>query len=255
MKKFFLIVLIILLNFQTVFADDIKVPKAGDNVSHISLLKPYKNVSALTLKQMREEARKLSETDKNIITKYVYGAVRGEDTYLLINCYLRGTLEYYIPEKEITKPLKFRLEYYANALTAPVAKAKLPKNIILYRGIDAKGMKLIFKDNNINPILNNPVNTENLAILKKNTINKTFTEKGFMSTSYDIKCIRHTNFIFKIHAPKNLQALLIEDIGKKNEKEVLINKNSEWKVTNIEIQTDSVTKKDVYMITLKYVVR
>ena len=255
MKKIFLILLIILLSFQSAFANDSIVQQAGDNVSRISLLKPYKNVSVLVLKQMREDAKTLSETDKNIIRKYVYGAVRGENTYLLINCYLRGTLEYYVPKKEITKPLKCRLEYYANALTTSISKAKLPKNIILYRGIDAKGMKLIFKDNNINSVLNKPVNTENLAILKKNTINKTFTEKGFMSTSYDIKCIKHTNFIFKIFAPKDLQALLIEDIGKKNEKEVLINKNSEWKVTNIEIQTDSVTKKDVYMITLKYVVR
>ena len=71
MKKFFLIVLIILLNFQTVFADNIIAQRAGENVSQISLLKSYKNASALTLKQMREEARKLSETDKNIIRKYV----------------------------------------------------------------------------------------------------------------------------------------------------------------------------------------
>ena len=65
-----------------------------------------------------------------IIKKYVFGAERGEDTYLLINCYLRDNLPDYIPKKEITKPLKYRLDYYAKSLSVPISKTKLPQNMI-----------------------------------------------------------------------------------------------------------------------------
>lgn len=228
------------------------IVSAGVYVSQFTMMRKYKEISWISLNKMREQTKNLSEDEKAIIKKYVFGAVRGEDTYLLINCNLRGTLEYYIPKKEITKPLKCRLDYYANQLSAPISKTRLPQNIILYRGVDEKGIKLIFAGKNIDAEINNPVSEENLSTLKQKLINKTFLDKGFMSTSYDINCAKQTKFIFEVNAPKNLQAALIEDLGKKTEKEVLINRNSKWVVSDVKISTNK-AKEKFYKISIKFV--
>ena len=229
-----------------------KFATAGDNVSHISVMRKYKDANWKTINKMKSQAKNLSEEEKSVIQKYIFGAVRGEDTYLLINCYLRDTLEYYIPKKEITKPLKCRLEYYANSLSVPIAKIKLPQNMILYRGIDEKGMCLLFKSKNINRLISAPVSASILEVMKRNLIGTKFTEKGFMSTSYDKASAKQTKFMFEVYAPKNLQAVLLEDLGKKAEKEVLINKNSSWEIVNITTDTNKKTKKAYYLITIKY---
>ena len=119
--------------------------------------------------------------------------------------------------------------------------------MILYRGIDEKGVKSIFKNKNITNVINKPVTEENLAILRKNLIGVKFVEKGFMSTSYDKNCAKQTKFMFEVYASKNLQAVLIEDLGKKSEKEVLINKNTKWEVIDISI----VHKNDRYFYNIK----
>ena len=79
---------------------------ADSDVSQASLLMPYKDISRKprALNKMRLQAKNLSDAEKSVIKKYVFGAVRGEDTYLLINCYLRDTLEFYIPKKKLQNP-------------------------------------------------------------------------------------------------------------------------------------------------------
>ena len=237
-----------------VFSVD-NIVSAGVYVSQFNLMKKYKDINhnPIAINKMKNQVKNLTEDEKEVIKKYVFGAVRGEDTYLLINCNLRNTLEYYIPKKEITKPLKCRLDYYAEQLSAPISKTRLPQNIILYRGVDEKGIKLIFAGKNIDAEINKPVNDENLSILKQKLINKTFIDKGFMSTSYDINCAKQTKFIFEVNAPKNLQAALIEDLGKKTEKEVLINRNTKWVVSDIKIATGHKTKESFYKISIKFV--
>ncbi len=253
MKKIIIFMCAILL-CAPVFSVD-NIVSAGVYVTQFSLMKKYKDIShnIIAINKMKKQTKNMTEDEAAIIKKYVFGAVRGEDTYLLINCNLRNTLEYYIPKKEITKPLKCRLDFYAEQLSAPISKTRLPQNIILYRGIDEKGLKLIFAGKNIDAEINKPVNEENLASLKQKLINKTFLDKGFMSTSYDINCAKQTKFIFEVNAPKNLQAALIEDLGKKSEKEVIINRNSKWVVSDVKIGTRSKTKENFYKISIKFV--
>ena len=232
-----------------------KVQTAGDDILPASIVLPYKDISHKwrVINKMKNQAKNLTDEEKSVVQKYVFGAVRGEDTYLLINCYLRDILEHYVPAREITKPLKFRLEYYAKCLSAPISKVKLPQNMILYRGIDEKGMKYLFPDKNLSGIISKHVSEANAEALRKQIDGEYYIEKGFMSTSYDITCARQTKFMFQVFAPKNLQALLIEDLGKKQEKEVLINKNTKWRVTDVVVTSDKKTKREFYLITIKYV--
>lgn len=253
MKKIILFLCVILLCTPVIYADNIV--SAGVYVSQFSMMKKYKDIShnPIAVNKMKSQTKNLSEEEKAVIKKYVFGAVRGEDTYLLINCHLRDTLQYYIPKKEITKPLKYRLDFYANQLSAPISKGRLPQNVILYRGVDEKGIKLIFTDKSFGGYVSKPVNEENLNVIKQKLIGKTYIEKGFMSTSYDINCAKQTKFIFQVNAPKGLQALLIEDLGKKEEKEVVINRNSQWKVTDVTIEKNKKTKQDFYKISVKFI--
>ena len=253
MKKIIVFLCAILL-CAPVFSVD-NIVSAGVYVSSFTMKKKYKDVShnIIAINKMKEQARNLSQDEKAVIKKYIFGAVRGEDTYLLINCNLRGTLQHYIPKKEITKPLKYRLDYYSNQLSAPISKGRLPQNMILYRGVDEKGMKLIFASKKADVYLNKPVTEENLAILKQKLLRAKYYEKGFMSTSYDKDCAKQTKFIFEVNAPKNLQAILLEDLGKKQEKEVLINRNSSWEVADITIDKSKKTKQDFYKVKIKFV--
>lgn len=253
--KIFIIFLCAILLCNPVFCADTKISKTGADVSQASIIMPYKDVSKnwRTINKMKKQTRQLSEEDKSVIKKYVFGAVKGEDTYLLINCNLRGTLEYYIPKKEITKPLKYRLDYYANALAKPISKVKLPQNMVLYRGVDEKGIKLIFKNKGIDTIAGKPVNESNLALLKQKLDGAIYEEKGFMSTSYNKKCAKKTKYMFEVNAPKNIHAVLLEDIGKQVEKEVLINMRTKWEVVDIRIDQDIKTKYSFYVIKIKFI--
>ena len=251
MKKIIVLLFAVLL-CAPVFSVE-NIVSAGVYVSQFSMMKKYKNISWISLNKMREQTRNLSEDEKAVIKKYVFGAVRGEDTYLLINCNLRGTLEYYIPKKEITKPLKCRLDFYANQLSAPISKTRLPQNTILYRGVDEKGIKLIFAGKKLDGYFSKPVTEENLTVLKQKLIGAKYIEKGFMSTSYDIDSVKQTKFIFEVNAPKELQAVLMDNLGKKEEKEILINRNSSWEVKDIKIDTNKETKQDYYRIKLMFI--
>jgi len=226
-------------------------------ISQLSLMKKYKDVSwrKITLNKMRTQTENLSKEDKNVIKKYVYGAVTGENTFLLMNCYLRGNLQDYIPKKDVTKPLKFRMKFYAESLETAVLKIKLPQNMLLYEGIDEKTMKLIFGTVNkdVNNVISKPVTEENCELLAKYLHNVKFLEKGFMLTSYDKDCAKKTKFRFEVRAPKNLQAALIEDIGKKENKEVIINCGYKWNVVSVTKESDRNTKGDYYKIVVKMI--
>lgn len=253
MKKIIIFLCALMLCAPVYSVDNIV--SAGVYVSQFQIMKKYKDISHnwRILNKMRDQASGLSKEEKAVIQKYVFGAVRGEDTYLLINCDMRNNLEKFIPKKEVTKPLKYRLDYYANQLSAPISKTRLPQNIILYRGVDDKGIKLIFANLKIDSYINKPVSEENLKVIKPKLIGAKFEEKGFMSTSYDINCAKQTKFIFEVNAPKNLQGILLEDMGKKAEKEVLINRNTKWEVTDVTIDQNRKTKQDFYRVKLRFI--
>ena len=258
MKRVLTIVVCILLcSFIPSFAATYS--QLTDGINEITLIKSYKDVSKnfIVVGKMKRLARNLPQDDKNVISKYVFGAVKGENTYLLMNCYLRGNLHLYIKPKDITKPLKSRMQYYADSMAVSVAKVKLPKNMLLYRGIDEKGMGSIFAEKNIAECLSKQVSYENTVYLKSKINGYTFTEKGFMSASYDINCAKQNKFIFVIKAPKNLQAVLVDGILQSNQsptKEVVINKGYKWKVTDVDFALRNNGNK-YYKITLKLVLK
>ena len=206
MKNFVLSLLLSVFICNCALCTSTNLYTAGADVIQASVFMPYKDISHKwrVINKMKNQAKNLSEEEKAVIKKYVFGAVRGEDTYLLINCYLRDILPQYIPAKEITKPLKYRLDYYARSMSVPISKTKLPQNMILYRGVDEKGIKYLFPKKNLENIINKQVNDANLAEFKKQIIGETYIEKGFMSTSYDINCARQTKFVLEVNAPKNL---------------------------------------------------
>ena len=253
MKKIFGILIIIIMFCSAVFTAENKTISTGEYVSKISVMKKYTDVNhrILMLSKMRNQTKQLSEADINVIKKYVYGAVKGEDTYLLINCYLRGNLQDYVPKKEITTPLKCRLDYYAKALSSSISKTRLPQNTILYRGIDEKGAKALFASKNVDNLINLPVSEDNLSKLRLALLNFEIVEKGFMSTSYDKNCAKQTKFLLEVNAPKNIQAVLIEDLGKKSEKEVIINKQTVWKIVGISIESSK--GRQYYRMKLRFV--
>lgn len=255
MKKILCIAISILL-CSAAFAGLSKPINAGDDVIAASLVLPFKDISnkRRVINKMNNQAKELSDSEKSVIKKYVFGAVRGEDTFLLINCYLRNNLQDYIPKKEITKPLKCRLDYYANQLCIPISKTKLPQNMILYRSTDAKGIRTMFNDTALDNIISQPVSSNNLEIFKKKTDNKKYVENGFIFASYNKNSIKNAKCILELNAPKNLQAISMDNLGKKNEKTVLINKGTAWEVTDVLIDTDKKTKNQFYKIKCKFVI-
>ena len=236
-----------------IFAAEYSYQSLTTGITQASMLKSFKDINRNfhVINKMKIEAKRLSIKEQSIITKYVYGAVRGENTFLLINCYLRGNLPQYLNPKDVTKPLKHRMEYYANDLSASVAKSKLPQNMLLYRGINEKGITAIFADKGINDIIKKPVSEENALILKNKLSNTEFTEKGFMSTAYDINYAAKTKFIFVIKAPKNLQAVLLDGIDKPQQtitKEILVNRGYKWKVTDVKLVKDKYYKIELKLV-------
>ncbi len=223
-------------------------------ISQIALLKPYKDISyrLRAINKLNRSSLNLSQSDKSVVTKYFYGAVRGEDTFLLINCYLRDNLRDYVPSKEITTPLKHRLKYYADSLSSVISKAKLDQNMLLYSALDEKTVKTLFKGINISDVITKPVNNENLMLLQKNLSGVKYTEKGFITAVYNKNYAKQTKFLFKISAPKGLEVVSLDGINDKKTKEVIINQNTKWEVKNISIDNNKKTKKDFYVVNVKY---
>ena len=254
MKKFFIYILLCLSICLPMSAENNKTASAGDSVNPASLVLPYKDIynKKRIINKINNQAKELTDEEKAVIKKYVYGAVKGEDTFLLINCMLRGNLQSYIPRKEITKPLIYRLEYYANQLSISISRTRLPQNMLLYRSIDEKTLLEIFNDNTIKNTVYKPVNTDNLQILQATLHNKKYIEKGFMFVTYDKNSIQNSKFILEICAPKNLQAVSMKNLGNKTASQILINKNSVWEVTDINIDTNKKTNHSLYKIKLKF---
>ena len=218
-----------------------------------SIFQPYKEINnkIWEVNKLKAEQDKLSKADKDTLSKYVFGAVRGEDTFQLINCYYMGTLSQYIPAKEITKPLKCRLEFYAKALNGVVSKTRLPQSIYLYAGIDERELFANFSDKELQKAFKLPVSEDNALLLGKKLDDKIYKQKGFLKTYYDASYIHKSRYRLRMKAPKGLQAVLLEGIGRAGAKEVLVNKNYEWKITEVENGYDRITKEYYYLITVK----
>lgn len=251
MKKILLLFISLILICMPAFSA--KINKTEKQSSKFSFFQTYKEIDnkIWEINKLKSEQAKLSKSERDTVSKYVFGAVKGEDTFLLINAYYMGTLTKYVPKKEITKPLQYRLEYYAKALNAVVSKTRLKQNIMLYAGIDERDMMANFSDKDIQKSLKMPANEENTEILDDKLTNKTYCQKGFLKAYYSDSYVHKAKYRLKIKAPKNLQALLLQGIGKAGAKEMLINKGQEWKILGVENGVDRITKEDYYLITVK----
>ncbi len=220
-----------------------------------SLILPFKDIShnIRVINKIKNQARNLYESDKYVLRKYIIGAVKGENTFLLINCNLRGNLKDYISVKEITKPLHYRLTYYSDNLYNVISKTSLPQNMILYQNVNEKEIKLIFPQ--VKECISKSVNQENLKIMQEKLNGKKYTEKGFMLVSYDKSDVIKPKIMFELQAPKNLNAVLLYELGQDYTKKILINRDTSWEVSNISIETDKKNKSDYYKIKFKYVIQ
>ena len=167
MKKLIVLLLTTLFLCGFVYASN-EYKNLTIGISPAIAVQKYKDISInlKAISKLKNAERKLSQADKEIIQKYVIGAVRGEDTFLLINCNLRDNLGSYIPPKEITKPLKCRLDYYADQLSSVLSKTKLPQNMILYFGVDERDLNTLFKVKNISEITRYTVTDESTEKFK-----------------------------------------------------------------------------------------
>ncbi|MBR1776817.1 hypothetical protein IJ750_07085 [bacterium] len=254
MKKIFVTFGIIALFFSLNSCQFVNAAEYS-GISHASLLMKFKDVnrSWRVAEKLKSQARGLAENDKKTIKKYVYGAITNEDSFTLTNCYLNGNLDTYISKKDITKPLEARLDFYARSLETSVNKAKLPQNMLLYHISDDREMRALFKDKNINEILIMPVNDDNLNALKSAIKGSKFCEKGFWITTYDQNMTKKSKYRFIISAPKNLRAVLLDEISGIKAKEVLISSGYKWEVTGISKEYDKRYKVHYYKINVKLI--
>lgn len=224
-------------------------------ISSASLHMKFKDANRnwKTAEKLKTAAKALSDNDKKTIKKYVYGAITNEDSFMLTNCYLNGTLESYIPRKDITKPLQARLDFYARSLEGSVSKAKLPQNMLLYHVSDDREMRTLFGDKNINGILLQPVSAENAISLKSALKGTKFTEKGFWMTTYDPNLVKKSKYRIVISAPKNLRGVLLDEISNYKAKEILLASGYRWEVSNVTKEYDKRYKEDYYKICVKLV--
>ena len=220
-------------------------------ISTITINRKYTDICLrpFSVKKLKQQEQSLNADNISVISKYTNGAVRGEKTFLFMNAYLRNNLNDYIKQNDITNPLKHRLKFYADSMSAVLSKTRLPLNTVLYSSLNDKDLKALFTNKDVIQLLNKPISNESMVALKAKLYNVKFIDKGFILATYDKKCTANSRYVFKICAPKNLQAVLIENIRNNNKKEVLINKGYCWKISEISIENDR--EQPYYLITLK----
>ncbi len=224
-------------------------------ISSASLHMKFKDANKTwkTAEKLKTEAKVLTNNDKQTIKKYVYGAIKNEDSFLLTNAYLNNNLESCVAKKDITKPLQARLDFYARSLEGAVNKVRLPQNMLLYHVSDDREMRTLFGSQNINGILIQQISDENLNALKSAIKGYKFTEKGFWLTTYDQNLTKKSKYRFVISAPKNLRAVLLDEVSGYKTKEILISSGYRWEVTGVAKEFDKRYKENFYRINVKLV--
>ena len=250
--------------FVVLFALCLFLPKEAEAVSlsanttasitPVILMKSYKDLtkSPIVMGKFKRNAKSFSKDDKDVITKYVFGAVRGEDTFLYINAFLRENLNDYLSTSDITKPFKNRLKFYAEGLRKSIAHSQIPQNVILYKDVNEKDLNHFFKDKNIKNIINSSISDENAFELQKKLRGEKFVEKGFILSTYNKNTLPKSKFVFEIRTPQNMQAVLIEDFDTRAGKSVLINEGYKWEVVSVAKAYNNTLHNDYYNIVIKF---
>ncbi len=204
------------------------------------------------LKEMHAQTDKITEVEENSIKKYTQGY---EGEYLAINGTLRGDLSQYeeLLGSKISTQTQEKVNKWIENIDSAMNKTKLPQNTVLYRGGIDKAIGTIFKNKEIQDfIITNEVNETNLIKVKDKLLAKSFEEKGYMSTSYDKFASYRGKVKLKINAPKGINGMLVDKIGLEDEKEVLIKRNTQWKIKNITVEMNEKERTYHYLFDCYY---
>ena len=125
---------------------------------------------------------------------------------------------------------------YTESITKGINDVGLPENMILYRGISTP------KD-----ILGKDWESRDIEQLREKFVGKIFRDKGFCSTSVSEHAAKkfadsYSGTLLKIYAPKGASGVFMDEFSKhkdKNEKEVLLQRSSCFKIISIEPSTTS----------------
>lgn len=172
-----------------------------------------------------KETLNLSEKEKTAVKNYT-----DDEQYKNINKFLRGEIDKLDPKD--TQTIK--------TLENVLDKAELKADITLYRGVAADFIEKAFKDTHYkerfkNTFYKRPKDFE-IDDIKDYFKGKIFTEKGFMSTSFDkTKAYDDKEIMLTIKAPTGLKALNVSTLSMHDEAEMLINKGYSFKVADVGI--------------------
>jgi SPP1 gp7 family putative phage head morphogenesis protein len=211
----------------------------------------YKNISndEQIIEKMHKQTESLAEDEISALKKYTKG---DQGQYYAINGTLRGDLSIYeeMAGSKISPEMQEKVNKWIKNIDAAMDKSSIPENIQLYRGGLDEALGTIFKDKKLQEfIVNNAVNEENLKTVINSMKNKTFTEKGFMSTSYSKNASYSGKVRLRINAPKGAKGLMLDtnEIGITSEQEVLLKQGYNWQVKDVFIEKDFKEMTDQYI--------
>lgn len=114
----------------------------------------------------------------------------------------------------------------------------IERNIKAYRNVNDMFNSGIYKDivGVDNEIINKAIDGEDVTDKLKQAIGKTITDKGYLSTSYDLnKSVVSGVVGFEFNIPKGTKAIVS---GNDKESEILIHRNASYTITDIEVVVD-----------------
>ena len=176
------------------------------------------------IKQSANFVNSLNEDEKTAIKVYT-----DDNEYTKINGYLRGDL------KTLNKNNQKTIETLNNIME----KAEIQNDMTLYRGVRPDFVEKALNDKSFkqkfkNTYFEQPTEAD-IKLMKDHFIGKHFTEKGFMSTSYDkTKALEH-EIMLTVRAPKGTKAINVSPLSTHDEAEMLINKGYTCKISDMQI--------------------
>ncbi|MFA7257672.1 MAG: minor capsid protein, partial [Kiritimatiellales bacterium] len=208
-------------------------PKFPVNVpvpNQVDITKPLINQRVANLSKAKEGAVQVQyvapdKLERHAIREYQNGVYNSDvGGYFTIQRFLReGEISKWMQESGVTKP---RVAKLVEAIDTGIAKSKLASDATVYRGVhDANS---IFKGKQLSEV----------------RVGDTFVDKGFLSTTTDLKTVERftnsTNYgdapaLFNFELKKGQSGFLMNVVdGDVLEKELLLPRNSEYRVTAIK---------------------
>ena len=208
--------------------------KVNENIVHNK--KFFDSITKDALNESYKQADNLSFYEKESILKYI-----DDKNYRRINGYLR---------KE-TLNIDYDLKNDIKNIECALNKAFLPDDTLLYRSVKEDFIEKVFFDKKIANLMKRypSRNYKNLKKVNSFLTGKAFVEFGFMSTSYNAYLTYASPIKLKVNAPKGTKALALDSISTSEEEEILINRCSIWKITDVDYA--KMGNKTIWEVTLE----